>query len=299
MTEERDTLSLESLEPRVFLSVEPGAVFSPTNGPGVNSLSPAILQTAAAVVGVTLEPEQDAAIDVFEGVASRAVSTPTEVVPVVSEADPEMVVRAPEQSLTSVAGEHNSTSAGPAVSAFPNADTPAFTSPISVWPQQLIQTLHGANGPPATISESVVLPTSVQATGETSPLVTASQLVYLNFDGVLAFLYDGPLRIEGVRVHPFDSPDNLAGQESAIIISILAALSSRFHGAGIEFTITPPAAAVSHSTIYFGASDSFSDYGQFYALSEKVDVGNRDPNDSAFILTNNIPGDGMAAAAYI
>ena len=64
----------------------------------------------------------------------------------------------------------------------------------------------------------------------------------------------------------------------------------------ITFTTHKPTDG-EYSTIYIGGnSDAFGKI--YYGLSEKVDQGNRDHSDNAFVFTQNIDARGLSAAEY-
>ncbi|NOS70321.1 MAG: hypothetical protein HOP33_10365, partial [Verrucomicrobia bacterium] len=186
--------------------------------------------------------------------------------------------------VTSEVSPKNPAGAAGSSSSVTNAksgDLPLTQTTSPVWLEQLVETLRGANGPPTTTLGS-----------------TASQLFYLDFDGDTGAVYNGPVLIKDIRVSPFQATGELAGKESEIIVAFLAALDSRFAGLGISFTASQPEASTRYSTIYVGATSAFSAYGNYLGLSEKVDVGNQDQTDKAFILTNNIPSGRLSASEY-
>ena len=116
------------------------------------------------------------------------------------------------------------------------------------------------------------------------------QIVYLDFDGAEDVIYNGP-----VPVGPFDVPafrvlGDLSGQEQVIITEVLGSLEQIFAGSGIVFTTEQPSGNQPYSTIYVGGDDSaFAEYGSFLGLAEKVDRGNADPSDQAFVFSENFP----------
>src|SRR5262249_6591435 len=118
---------------------------------------------------------------------------------------------------------------------------------------------------------------------------SAGQVIYLDVDGARNVTYDGPITVYGIDVPAFKSPDSLAGQENEIIASVLADLNRTFAGTGLVFTVEQPQTKGTYSTIYIGGDGSaFASYGPLLGLSEKVDQGNRDPSDIAFIFSDNI-----------
>ncbi len=127
----------------------------------------------------------------------------------------------------------------------------------------------------------------------------ASQVFYLDFDGARSVWYDGPVRIEGLTVDAFKSPEQFAGEQAAIVSFIVSALNQRFGTEGVSFTTTRPSPGSQYSTIYIGGTDrAFSQYGSFLGLAEKVDVGNQDPTDEALVFSEEIWQPGITAQAY-
>jgi len=87
----------------------------------------------------------------------------------------------------------------------------------------------------------------------------------------------------------FEAPGELAGQEAEIIAGIVTELESTFAGTGIIFTTVEPTADTEYSTIYIGGTNApFWNFGVFGGLAEKVDVGNRDADDAAFVFSNDL-----------
>ncbi|MHC4565850.1 MAG: Ig-like domain-containing protein [Planctomycetota bacterium] len=118
------------------------------------------------------------------------------------------------------------------------------------------------------------------------------QVIYLDFDGAQDVVYNGPVVVEGVNISEFSAePAGLAGHESKIISQVLSSLEQTFGGTGVLFTVTRPDSATLCSTIFVGGDDSaFSAYGSFAGLAEKVDVGNQDPDENAFVFSDNVVG---------
>jgi hypothetical protein len=117
------------------------------------------------------------------------------------------------------------------------------------------------------------------------------QVIYLDFDGETDVTYNGPV-VEGIDIPVFSAESaGLAGQESVIISQIVPALEQEFDGTGVLFTTTKPDSGTLYSTIFVGGDDSaFSAYGSFTGLAEKVDIGNQDPEDNAFVFSDNVVG---------
>ncbi|MCP4262232.1 MAG: choice-of-anchor D domain-containing protein, partial [Planctomycetes bacterium] len=117
------------------------------------------------------------------------------------------------------------------------------------------------------------------------------QVVYLDFDGQDNVTYNGPVTVEGIDVPRFAAPGHLVGQEHAIITEVLGSLKHHFAGSGVIFTAEKPEMGISYSTIYIGGDDSaFTAYGSFLGLAERIDVGNQDPCDEAFVFSDNLNG---------
>ncbi len=115
------------------------------------------------------------------------------------------------------------------------------------------------------------------------------QLFYLDFDGAFDVTYEGPITIPDVDVPAFQAPDYLQGQEDEIIGSLLDTLDQYFSDTGIAFTIDLSLEEQPNSTIYVGGDGSpFADYGTFVGLSEKIDAGNQDATDIAFVFNDNM-----------
>ncbi|MCO6043307.1 PKD domain-containing protein [Aeoliella sp. ICT_H6.2] len=115
------------------------------------------------------------------------------------------------------------------------------------------------------------------------------QVVFLDFDGAENLTYYGPIVIEDIDVPAFTAPSELVGQESAIVSSVVSKLDDIFSGTGLVFTTEEPLDAIPYSTIYIGGSyKPFAEYGTFQGLAEKVDTGNLDPSDHAFVFSSTI-----------
>ena len=67
----------------------------------------------------------------------------------------------------------------------------------------------------------------------------------------------------------------------------------------VSFTAERPEPDATYSTLYLGGDGSeFLEYGTFWGISEKVDHGNADPTDSAFVFTDAIVSTATTAAGY-
>ncbi|HYR36750.1 MAG TPA: LEPR-XLL domain-containing protein, partial [Burkholderiales bacterium] len=159
---------------------------------------------------------------------------------------------------------------------------------------------------PAAPAEPLKLPAAgsvkdaggITLTADSSPevLFGMAQLVFVSFDGAQGVDYDGPVHIAGVDVPAFHAPAGLQGHESEIEAATLATLEQQFAGWGITFTTHKPTDG-EFSTIYIGGdSKAFGD--TYYGLSQKVDHGNQDHGDIAFVFSDNVSAAGLNAAQY-
>ena len=120
------------------------------------------------------------------------------------------------------------------------------------------------------------------------------QIIYLDFDGAEGVVYNGPVTVGPFDVPAFTAPAGIEGQEEQIIAAVLAELEQTFAATGVGFTTERPTEGVEYSTVYVGGDDSaFSQYGSFIALSEKVDIGNRDRSDNAFVFSDRVDIDSL------
>src|SRR5262245_19138093 len=114
----------------------------------------------------------------------------------------------------------------------------------------------------------------------------AGQVVFLELRGAQGIRYDGPVPVAGIDVTAFQAPRPLRGQEGAVAAALLAALQQDFAGTGVTFTTERPQGG-NYSTVYVGGNGAaFAPYGLFLGVAEKVDAGNRDPNDEAFVFSD-------------
>ena len=115
----------------------------------------------------------------------------------------------------------------------------------------------------------------------------SGQIIFLDFDGAEDVIYNGPVTVGPFDVPAFEAPGELAGQEEAIISSVVKQLEQTFAGSGVFFTTEPSADGVEYSTVYIGGDDSaFHTYGSFRGLAEQVDAGNSNAVDNAFIFSS-------------
>src|SRR5574341_1534695 len=127
----------------------------------------------------------------------------------------------------------------------------------------------------------------------------AGQVFYLDFDGASHVTYNGPVRVPDIDVAAFEAPRHLRGQDAAIEAAVLDVLESTYRDLGLEFTTERPAAGSDYSTIYVGGdSAAFAEYGPFIGLSERIDAGNRDHTDNAFVFSEEIETSARTAADY-
>ena len=127
------------------------------------------------------------------------------------------------------------------------------------------------------------------------------QIIYLDFDGEQDVTYNGPVLVDGINIPEFSADSaGLADQEAVIMSQILTALEQEFDGTGVQFTTTKPDPSTSYSTIFVGGYGvEFGDYGLFVGLAEKIDVGNQDPSDNAFVFSENIVSDGADLSSVV
>ncbi|MDZ4736982.1 MAG: LEPR-XLL domain-containing protein, partial [Rhodospirillaceae bacterium] len=124
------------------------------------------------------------------------------------------------------------------------------------------------------------------------------QTVFLSFDGGGTVNYNGPVHVSDIEIVGFDAPTELHGRDAEIEAAILGMLEQSFAGSEVAFTTLQPTAG-DFSTIFIGGrGEAFSAYGSFYGLAEKIDVGNVDRNDIAFVFSDNISAAGRDAAEY-
>jgi hypothetical protein len=268
---------VEQLEPRILLSAE--LTLQPEMG---STVEPAPI---AATVLVLDPPNDSAESQTAEEAADAAQYAPNFVEFTIETADAETTAA----EDTSRETEPTSFNAGSvaASAANENLNSAAAENSASIT-EQLIETLRVANGPP--------IDSEPDFNSQTAPY---DQIIYLDFDGATGVTYDGPVRVDDVAVYPFRAPAELAGEEAAIIQSLLTLLNDGVAGLGVIFTATRPDEATEYSTIYIGGDGaSFSQYGSFLGLSEKVDEGNLDRSDSAFVFSDLIDGTDTSVEAY-
>ncbi|MDP6717124.1 MAG: hypothetical protein QGF59_00660 [Pirellulaceae bacterium] len=125
------------------------------------------------------------------------------------------------------------------------------------------------------------------------------QIIFLDFDGAEDVVYNGPVTVGPFDVPVFEAPGELAGQEEAIIASVLEQLEQTFAGSGVIFTTAQPVEGVEYSTVYIGGDDSaFREYGSFRGLAESIDGGNGSLIDKAFVFSANLVSSRVALPSY-
>ena len=146
---------------------------------------------------------------------------------------------------------------------------------------ELVEILDAANGPPEGDNESVIpnLPGLELVDKDLSKI--AGQIIYLDLDGEEDITYRGPVEVGAFDVDPFSMPE---GEGS--IDTITQELNTRFDPLEVTFTSERPSEFTDYSTLFIGGdSNAFAEYGTFYGLAEKIDVGNQDSNDRAFVFS--------------
>ena len=117
----------------------------------------------------------------------------------------------------------------------------------------------------------------------------SGQVVYLDIDGAQALSYGGPVTIPHLDVPAFRAPAELSVSDEWIIQELIQRLNQQFSEVGVRFVDAQPAPESKFSTLYLGGDDDvFRPYGFFLGLAEKVDVGNVDRSDVAWVFTDNL-----------
>jgi 5-hydroxyisourate hydrolase-like protein (transthyretin family) len=116
------------------------------------------------------------------------------------------------------------------------------------------------------------------------------QVVYLDYDGEEDVTYNGPVTLGPFGIPPFEAPGELAGQEDAIMGAVVDQLNELFAPVEVTFTLDRPDVPRSYSTVYIGGDGAWaSEYRKdFVGIAEKVDIGNQDPADNAFVFSERI-----------
>ena len=214
--------------------------------------------------------------------------------PADSGTEPEMVAASDPDPMPSAAPAAESDAPVAAAEAAPAASEPAAPGPVESTPEPAV----APAAEPAPSTETVA---PVAATSPAPAVVTPApspQVIYLDFGGADDVDYVGPITVSDIDVPGFVAPERFQGQEAAIIAAIKTAVETELAGQGVVITLTRPTSG-DYSTVYIGGKDTpFAAYGPLYALSEKVDSGNRDPNDIAFVFTTSLPTRAKTAEAY-
>ncbi len=131
------------------------------------------------------------------------------------------------------------------------------------------------------------------------------QIVYVDADGASGISYRGPVLVDNLDVPPFSAAGwGWGGYEQSLLDLTLEYLEPWATAHRVRLTLTPPDPAQPFSTIYLGGDDrAFAEHGRFLGLAEKVDVGNLDHRDRAFVFTENLqswgPVDHWASAVSL
>ena len=115
------------------------------------------------------------------------------------------------------------------------------------------------------------------------------QVVYLDFDGAERVTYRGPVMITDITVPPFTLEGSpIQGKETVVIDEVYDRLDQLFGEVGIVVVTQEPIEG-DYSTVYVGGDGAeFWQFGDFVAVAEKVDAGNNDPNDCAFVFSDRL-----------
>ena len=108
-----------------------------------------------------------------------------------------------------------------------------------------------------------------------------TQYVYLDFDGENLVRYnnsDLELSFDLSVADPAFSDEQRA--------AVVSALSEQYGKYNIAFTLARPE-GIDYSTLYFGVSSAFDEYGDFFGISETCDGNDQVRDDNAFVLVNS------------
>jgi hypothetical protein len=125
---------------------------------------------------------------------------------------------------------------------------------------------------------------SVQVTYDVGVPEPQPQVVYLDWRGGQNIVIPN---VGTYNLPPFDAADvgsQFAGQTEAIKTRVMAMVRQRYEGFGLTVLSSDngPPPSGPHSTLYFGASSD-----RAFAISEKIDTQNSDPNDDAIVYTRS------------
>ena len=108
-----------------------------------------------------------------------------------------------------------------------------------------------------------------------------TQYVYLDFDGENLARYSNPdleLSFDLSVADPAFSDEQRA--------AVVSALSERYGKYNIAFTLERPD-GIEFSTLYFGVSSAFDEYGDFFGIAETCDGNDQVRDDNAFVLLDS------------
>src|SRR6266542_2175900 len=174
----------------------------------------------------------------------------------------------------------------PADPANPPADPGTAPDPAATD----LSTVEPSAAEPSTVEQSTVEPSAGQP--------AAPQVIYVNLTGARGITYRGPVTVH-LDVPALVVPRHLRGQEAAVRAALKADLDRLLSGQGVVVTLADPG-PTAHSTIYVGGDGSAfpAACGSMYGISEKVDAGNRSPDDLALVFSENIPSVARTAEGY-
>ncbi len=108
-----------------------------------------------------------------------------------------------------------------------------------------------------------------------------TQYVYLDFDGEKQARYSNPdleLSFDLSVADPAFSDEQRA--------AVVSALSEQYGKYNIAFTLERPE-GIEFSTLYFGVSSAFDEYGDFFGIAETCDGNDQARDDNAFVLLDS------------
>ena len=314
---------LEGLEPRVLLSAGPASLSGErvcVPHPEAGFVSSAAEEASLSQGSIPTDPfasgtglvygAADQVEDIFAGVPEGGADAFQAASETVTPAAGQTGTPADETSGTLVDSSSGGTSGGDSRSDSSEAtstSTSAGAEAQTGTAAQLVEGLTAANGPPGALTEVdpisnlsglVNLPGLRLVNSDLGLL--AGQEFFLDFGGVTGATYDGPVRVENVDVPAFRAPAELSGREQFLIAALLRSLNQTFSALSVHFTTFEASPAPPHSVIHIGGDGAaFAQYGSFLGLAEKVDVGNRDRGDEAFIFSDKLAGYGLGEADYL
>ena len=117
-----------------------------------------------------------------------------------------------------------------------------------------------------------------------------AQYVYLDFDGEELVRYSNPDLALSLDLSVAD-PVFSEAQRAAVV----SALSEQYEKYNIAFTLDRQE-NVDYSTIYFGVSSAFDEYGDFFGIAETCDGNDQNRSDNAFVLLDSAYSDDQIIA---